>query len=55
MNEQKNKQRQLPTAVLQKWRFSASYDSELVNQNLVLRMNICSENRHLCKAAKRWL
>ena len=24
------------TAVLQKWRFSASYDSEVVNQNLVL-------------------
>ena len=29
---------QLPTAVLQKWRCSASYDSEVVNQNLVLRI-----------------
>lgn len=28
---------QLATAVLQKWRFSASYDSLVVNQNLVLR------------------
>ena len=44
---------QLPTAVLQKWRFSASYDSEVVNQNLVLRLKFSGENRHLRKAAKR--
>lgn len=44
---------QLPTAVLQKWRCSASYDSEVVNQNLVLRMKFSGENRHLRKAAKR--
>jgi hypothetical protein len=44
---------QLPTAVLQKWRFSASYDSEVVHQNLVLRMTFSGENRHLRKAAKR--
>ena len=43
------------TAVLQKWRFSASYDSELVNQNLVLRLKFSGENRHLRKAAKRCL
>jgi hypothetical protein len=42
------------TAVLQKWRFSASYDSEVVNQNLVLRLKFSGENRHLRKAAKRW-
>lgn len=42
-----------PTAVLQKWRFRASYDSEVVNQNLVLRLKFCGENRHLRKAAKR--
>ena len=42
------------TAVLQKWRFSASYDSEVVNQNLVLRMKFCGEKRHLRKAANRW-
>ena len=42
-----------PTAVLQKWRCSASYDSEVVNQNLVLRLKFCGENRHLRKAAKR--
>ena len=41
------------TAVLQKWRFSASYDSEVVNQNLVLRLKFSGENRHLRKAAKR--
>jgi hypothetical protein len=41
------------TAVLQKWRCSASYDSEVVNQNLVLRMKFSGENRHLRKAAKR--
>ena len=41
------------TAVLQKWRCSASYDSEVVNQSLVLRINICGENRHLLVAAKR--
>jgi len=45
---------QLPTAVLQKWRFSASYDSEVVNQNLVLRLRFSGENRHLCKAANRY-
>ena len=44
---------QLPTAVLQKWRCSASYDSEVVNQNLVLRLKFSGENRHLRQAAKR--
>ena len=42
------------TAVLQKWRFSASYDSEVVNQNLVLRLKFSGENRHLRKAPKRY-
>jgi len=42
------------TAVLQKWRCSASYDSEVVNQNLVLRLKFSGKNRHLRKAAKRW-
>ncbi len=45
---------QLPTAVLQKWRFSASYDSAVVNQNLVFRLKFRGENRHLRKAAKRY-
>jgi hypothetical protein len=44
---------QHPTAVLQKWRFSPSYDSEVVNQSLVLRLKFGAENRHLRKAAKR--
>ncbi len=42
------------TAVLQKWRFSASYDSEVVIQYLVLRLKFSGENRHLRKATKRW-
>ena len=46
-------ERQLPTAVLQKWRCSAPYDSEVVNQSLVLRMKFSGENRHLRKARKR--
>lgn len=46
---------QLATAVLQKWRFSASYDSLVVNQNLVLRLKFCGENRHLRKAATRYV
>lgn len=45
---------QLPTAVLQKWRCSASYDSEVVNQNLVLRLKFSGENRHLREAAERY-
>jgi len=42
------------TAVWQKWRFSASYDSFVVKQTFVLRMNICGENRHLRQAANRY-
>jgi len=29
-------------------------DSFVVNQTLVLRINICGENRHLRQAANRW-
>jgi CRP-like cAMP-binding protein len=32
-----------------------SADSFVVNQTLVLRINICSENRHLRQVQKRWL
>ncbi|MFV0167273.1 hypothetical protein OBK11_13755 [Empedobacter falsenii] len=52
-NQRTKKNTEAITAVLQKWRFSASYDSEVVNQNLVLRMKFSGENRHLRKAAKR--
>jgi hypothetical protein len=45
---------QHPTAVLQKWRFSASFDTLVGNQSSVLRLKFCGENRHLRKAAKRW-
>ena len=47
-------ERQHLTAVWQKWRFSASYDSFVVEKTVVLRMNICGENRHLRQAAKRY-
>ena len=46
---------QLPTAVWQKWRCSASYDSEVGNQSSVLRLKFSGENRHLRKAAKRFV
>jgi len=41
------------TAPTRNWRFSASYESFLVKQTLVLRMNICGENRQLLVAANR--
>ena len=46
---------QLPTAVLQKWRFSALYDSFVVGSSSVLRLKFSGENRHLRKAAKRYV
>ena len=51
MNNEKNER---TTSVLQKWRCSASYDSEVVNQNLVLRLKFSGENRHLREAAERY-
>jgi len=47
-------ERQPITAPTRNWRFSASYDSFVVAQTFVLRMNICSENRQLLVAAKRY-
>jgi len=47
-------ERQLVTAVWQKWRCSASYDSFVGNQTVVLRINICGENRHLRQAPNRY-
>jgi hypothetical protein len=44
---------QLITAPTKNWRFSASYDSFVVSQTFVLRMNICGKNRQLLVAAKR--
>ena len=41
------------TAPTKNWRFSASYDSFVVAQTFVLRMNNCGENRQLLVAAKR--
>jgi hypothetical protein len=47
-------ERQSITAPRRNWRFSASYDSFVVNQTFVLRMNICGKNRQLLVAAKRY-
>jgi hypothetical protein len=46
-------ERQPITAPTKNWRFSASYDSFLVKQTVVLCMKICGENRQLLVAAKR--
>jgi hypothetical protein len=42
------------TAPTKNWRFSASYDSFVVQQTFVLRMNICGKNRQLLVAANRY-
>jgi hypothetical protein len=39
------------TAPTKNWRFSASYDSFVVNKKLVLRMKFIGENRQLLVAA----
>jgi hypothetical protein len=47
-------ERQPITAVWRNGGFSASYDSFVVKQTVVLRINICGENPPLRQAAKRW-
>jgi hypothetical protein len=42
------------TAVWRNGGFSASYDSFVGNQTVVLRINICGENPPLRQAAKRY-
>jgi len=39
---------------LAKVAFQCSADTFVVNQSLVLRINICGENRHLRQAPKRY-
>ena len=39
---------------LAKVAFQCSADTFVVNQTLVLRINICGENRHLRQARKRY-
>jgi hypothetical protein len=46
-------ERQPITAPTRNWRFSGSYDSFVVQQTFVLRMNICGKNRQLLVAANR--
>jgi len=52
--QERTTEHQLPTAVLQKWRCSASYDSEVLNSSFVLLMKFSDENPRLRKAAKRY-
>jgi hypothetical protein len=47
-------ERQPITAPTRNWRFSASYDSFVVAETFVLRMNICGKNRQLLVAANRY-
>jgi len=49
----KIKYAQLVTAPTRNWRLSASYESFVVQQTLVLRMSICGKNRQLLVAANR--
>ena len=44
---------QLITAPTRNWRFSAAFDSFVVQQTLVHRINICGNNRQLLVAANR--
>ena len=46
-------ERQPITAPTKNWRFSASYDSFVVQQTFVLRRKICGEDRQLLVAANR--
>ena len=48
-------ERQPITAVWRHGGFSASYDSFVVAQTFVLRMDICGKNRQLLVAAKRYV
>jgi hypothetical protein len=50
----RKKEGQQVTAPKKNWRFSASYDSFVVQQTFVLRINICGKNRQLLVAANRY-
>ena len=52
-NSRKTK-RQPVTAVWRNGGFSASYDTFVVNQKIVLRLKFSGQKRHLRKATKRW-
>ena len=54
VNNDIGQERQPVTAVWRNGGFSASYDSFVVAQTFVLRMNICGKNPPLRQAAKRW-
>jgi hypothetical protein len=43
-----------PNTGLAKVAVQRSADTFVVNQTLVLRINICGENRHLRQAQNRW-
>jgi hypothetical protein len=53
-NSLKNKGRAAHNTGLAKVAVQCSADTFVVNQSLVLRINICGENRHLRQARKRY-
>ena len=56
MNLMSLKEEQRPgNTGLAKVAVQCSADTFVVNQSLVLRMNICGENRHLRQARKRYM
>jgi len=54
MNEQTNKQRQLPTSVWRNGGCTASYVSFVEGSSAVLRLNICVKNPPLRQAENRY-
>jgi len=47
------KEAHTPNSSLAKWRVTCFYDSFVLNQSAVLRLNFCAENPPLRQAAKR--
>ena len=53
--QQRSDRRPTGNTGLAKVAVQCSADTLVVNQSLVLRINICGENRHLRHARKRWV
>jgi len=53
-NRAKTDRTPAPNSTYPKVAVQCSADTFVVNENLVLRINICGENRHLRVAAKRY-
>jgi hypothetical protein len=55
MEKHKAKKQRTANTGLAKVAVQCSAETFVVNQNLVLRINICGENRHLRQARKRYV